>query len=234
MKLRLPRKRTVALAFGGALLAAACFLLWARSSAPLDQKRLAELPRSSVLKDQAGQLLFATVGSDDQWRLPVALDDMSPWLIQATLALEDERFDSHLGVDPIAVLRACGNNLASGRIVSGASTLDMQICRMLSGRPRTLTSKLTEAPEALRLNAIRSKPQILELYLNMAPYGGNLRGVEAAALYYFGKGVPRDYSEAARWWRKAAEQGLAEAQFNLGVTYRQGEGVTKDHQEAVK
>jgi penicillin-binding protein 1C len=65
----------------------------------------------------------------------------------------------------------------------------MQICRMLSGRPRTLTSKLTEATEALRLNAIRSKPQILELYLNMAPYGGNLRGVEAAALYYFGKGA---------------------------------------------
>lgn len=189
MKLRLPRKRSVALACGGALIAGACFLFWARSSGPLDEKRLVELPRSNVLKDRGGKLLFATVGSDDQWRLPVPLTHVSPWLVKATLALEDERFNSHFGVDPIAVLRACGNNLAAGRVVSGASTIDMQICRMLSGRPRTMAAKLTEATEALRLNAIRTKAQILEIYLNLAPYGGNLRGVEAAALYYFGKGA---------------------------------------------
>ena len=91
----------MALACGGALIAGACFLFWARSSGPLDEKRLVDLPRSNVLKDQAGKLLFATVGSDDQWRLPVSLTNVSPWLIKATLALEDERFDSHLGVDPI-------------------------------------------------------------------------------------------------------------------------------------
>ena len=74
----------------------------------------------------------------------------------------------------------------------------------------------------------------VEQMLPLAQQGNAIAQMLLGEMYYFGKGVPRDYSEAARWWRKAAEQGLAEAQFNLGGMYRQGEGVPKDHQEAVK
>ena len=139
----------------------------------------------------------------DQWRLPVPLAQISPWLIKATLALEDERFELHPGVDPIAVLRASGSNLAAGKVVSGASTLDMQVCRMLTGGRRNFSNKLREAAGAFRLNAIKSKAEILAIYLNMAPYGGNLRGVEAASRSYFGK--------------KAAELSLAEAALLAGL-----------------
>jgi len=198
VKFRLPKRKILAIAFGGAFLAGACLLIWVRELGPFDEERLAELPQSPVLRDRDGHALFATVGPDDQWRLPVPLEDVSPWLIKATLALEDERFESHLGVDPLAVLRACGSNLASGRVVSGASTIDMQVCRMLGARPRTFTAKLTEAAEAFRLNSIRTKKQILEIYLNLAPYGGNLRGVEVAARFYFGKSASQlSLSEAA-------------------------------------
>ncbi len=203
MKFRLPKRKTLAIAFGGAFLAGACLFVWIREFGPFDEERLAQLPQSPVLRDRDGHALFATVGPDDQWRLPVPLENVSPWLIKATLALEDERFESHPGVDPLAVLRACGSNLASGRVVSGASTLDMQVCRMLGARPRTFTAKLTEAAEALRLNSIRTKKQILEIYLNLAPYGGNLRGVEVAARFYFGK--------------RASQLSLAEAALLAGL-----------------
>jgi len=106
---------------------------------------------------------------------------MSPWLVQATIAVEDQRFFKHPGVDPVAVLRAALQNVKAGRVLSGASTLDMQVCRMMEGRDRTLASKLIESFRALQLNQLKSKKEILTLYLNVAPYGGNLLGVEAAA-----------------------------------------------------
>ena len=167
------------------LAAIALEVLWHAS--PFPQDRLSILPQSPRVLDRHGQPMLQLVGIDDQWRLPVTLDDVSPWLIQATIAVEDERFLSHAGVDPIAVLRASGQNLTSGRIVSGASTLTMQVCRMLDDQPRTLGAKATEALRAMQLEELRTKDEILELYLNMAPYGGNLRGVEAASLAYFGK-----------------------------------------------
>lgn len=117
----------------------------------------------------------------------VPLDSMSPWLIQATIAVEDERFYSHFGVDPLAVIRAAAQNIAARRIVSGASTLNMQLCRMMDNRPRTLWAKLVESFRAIQLDRLMRKDEIIELYLNVAPYGGNLRGVEAASLAYFGK-----------------------------------------------
>ncbi len=179
------RWKALALALGGCFLALVGFYLWARYYSPFDEELLENFPQSVVLRDQQGNVVFATVGSDDQWRLPVSLDAMSPWLIQATIALEDERFESHGGVDGLAVLRATSSNLQTGRVVSGASTLDMQVCRMLTGGPRNFSSKAKEAVAALRLNELRSKDEILEFYLNIAPYGGNLRGVEAASRSYF-------------------------------------------------
>lgn len=112
---------------------------------------------------------------------------MSPWLPRATVTVEDARFEDHVGVDPSAVLRALGQNIYHRRTVSGASTITMQVCRMMDGRSRTWGAKLIESFRALQLERIRTKDEILETYLNIAPYGGNCRGVEAAARAYFNK-----------------------------------------------
>ena len=118
------------------------------------------------------------------WR---PLSAMSPRVIQATVAVEDERFYLHPGVDPLSVARACLTNLRRRRVVSGASTITMQVIRLLRPRPRRLKAKLIEAFRALQLERELSKNEVLELYLNVAPYGGNCIGVEAASLRYFGK-----------------------------------------------
>jgi len=167
------------------VLMAGLVLVWCLCPFPLE--RLEQWSISPAVFDAKGRPMLSLVGPDDQWRYPVDLADISPWLVQATVAVEDERFYRHPGVDPWAVLRAIGQNLRAGRIVSGASTLDMQICRMMDDRPRMCRAKVIEAFRALQLNRLMGKEQILELYLNVAPYGGNLRGVEAASLRYFGK-----------------------------------------------
>jgi penicillin-binding protein 1C len=154
---------------------------------PFPLERLEALPQSAVLSDRKGRPLARSLTVDEQWRLPVPLEDISPWLRQATIAVEDERFNKHSGVDFISVSRACLQNLFAGGVVSGASTLDMQLCRMLDPRPRTLEAKLSEAARAWQAKAFLSKGEVLEAYLNLAPYGGNLQGAEAASLRYFGK-----------------------------------------------
>jgi penicillin-binding protein 1C len=112
---------------------------------------------------------------------------MGPYLPAFAVAVEDRRFRSHPGVDLLALIRAAGQNLRAGRIVSGGSTLTAQVVRLATPRPRTLRSKLLEFLDALTLEKVRSKDRILEAWLNLIPAGGNLRGVEAAALAYFGK-----------------------------------------------
>ncbi|GMU24114.1 MAG: hypothetical protein AMXMBFR13_41910 [Phycisphaerae bacterium] len=170
---------------------------------PFPLARLDRWPVSPVVEDREGNVLLRVVGTDDHWRLPQPLDRISPWLREATIATEDERFHHHHGADPIAVVRAVGQNLYARRTVSGASTLTMQICRMMDDRPRTLGAKLVETFRALQLERLRSKDEILETYLNIAPYGGNLRGVEAAARLYFAK--------------SAADLSLAEATLLAGL-----------------
>jgi len=154
---------------------------------PFPTEQLDRWPASPVVTDASGGPLLMRVSADDQWCTPVSLDEVSPWLVQATVAVEDERFFSHPGVDPIAVVRAVGQNAAAGRTVSGASTLTMQVCRMIEDRPRTLRDKAVETVHALQLERMRDKRQILAAYLNMAPYGGNIRGVGAAARVYFAR-----------------------------------------------
>ncbi|MBN2315387.1 MAG: penicillin-binding protein 1C [Sedimentisphaerales bacterium] len=154
---------------------------------PFPIERLDKWPMSPTVLDFHGWPLLSIVGSDEQWRYPIPLDQMSPWLKRATIAVEDEHFYRHIGVDPIAVVRAAGQNIAARRIVSGASTLNMQLCRMMDDRPRSFKAKMIESFRALQLNKLKEKDEILELYLNTAPYGGNLRGVEAASLRYFGR-----------------------------------------------
>ena len=181
------RLRRAAWIAGGAALAGGAMLvvLWYASPFPL--QRLDGWPSSPVVRDRTGRQMLAVVGRDEQWRRPVPLEQMSPWLVKATVAVEDERFYAHAGVDPLAVLRAAGQNLGAWRTVSGASTITMQICRMMDDRPRNLLSKSIEAFRALQIERLRDKREIIAFYLNTAPYGGNLRGVEAAARAYFRK-----------------------------------------------
>ena len=156
---------------------------------PFPTERVDRARRNSatVVEDREGVPLRAFLGRGDAWMVWRTLSAMNPRVIQATLAVEDERFYRHPGVDPISVARACLTNLRWRRVVSGASTITMQVIRLLRPRPRRLKAKLIEAFRAIQLERIVSKGDVLELYLNLAPYGGNCLGVEGAALRYFGK-----------------------------------------------
>lgn len=162
-------------------------LLLLNALLPFPVDRLARIPVSPAVTTREGRLLLQTVARDGQWRMPVKLSKVSKWLTCATIAAEDERFWQHPGVDPIAALRAAYQNATNLRIVSGASTLTMQVCRMTAPADRTLLNKLCESFRALQLERILTKEEILTQYFNDAPYGGNIRGAEAAALRYFGK-----------------------------------------------
>ena len=178
--------------------AAGIALPWHMAKNPFPMERLESLPQSAVLFDREGRPLARSLTGEEQWRLPVALEEISPWLRKATIAVEDERFEQHPGVDFVSVGRACLQNLFAGGIVSGASTLDMQLCRMLDPRPRTLESKFSEAARAWQADLFLSKEEVLQAYLNLAPYGSNLQGAEAASLRYFGKSAKElSLSEAA-------------------------------------
>lgn len=142
---------------------------------------------SFVAEDADGRPLRAFPVEDGRWRLQTDLDRLDPDFVTALLAVEDKRFYAHPGVDPLAVGRALAQAAARGRIVSGASTITMQTARLLEPRPRTLGSKLIESLRALQLEARLSKDEILELYLTLAPYGGNLQGVRAASWAWFGR-----------------------------------------------
>lgn len=155
--------------------------------APFPIERLEAWPQSLLLTDEEGRVLIEIVGTDGYRRRPVPLAKLSPLLVQALIAVEDNGFWSHDGVDPTAIARAIVQNLQKGKVFSGASTITMQVCRMLDDRPRTLPSKLIESFRAWQLERIRSKHEILEIYLNLIPCGGNIRGVESASQLYFKK-----------------------------------------------
>ncbi|MFT5199251.1 MAG: penicillin-binding protein 1C, partial [Planctomycetota bacterium] len=155
---------------------------------PLPDELLKTPPISPRLYASDISTLQVLLASDEQWRKPVPLAAISPSLIEATIAVEDRRFRDHLGVDSLAILRAAQQNATSGRTLSGASTITMQLVKMLSDRPaRTLRNKAIEAFRAVQLERELSKDQILERYLNAAPYLGNHRGIESASLVLFGK-----------------------------------------------
>ena len=142
---------------------------------------------SALVLARDGSVLRGFLSADGKWRLPTAPGDVDPLYRRMLIATEDRRFESHLGVDPLAVLRAAGQWATHGHVVSGASTLTMQAVRLLERRPRTLISKIIESGEALALERRLGKDEILGVYLTLAPFGGNLEGVRAASLAYFGK-----------------------------------------------
>ncbi|GAB4403009.1 MAG: penicillin-binding protein 1C [Microscillaceae bacterium] len=142
---------------------------------------------SQVILDQKGDYLQIFLTPGDKWRLKTELSEISPVLRQTLLYKEDKYFYYHPGLNLLAIGRAFLNNLWQGRTTSGASTITMQVVRLLEPRPRTYGSKLVEAFRALQLEWHLSKDEIFQLYLNLVPYGGNLEGVKAAAWFYFQK-----------------------------------------------
>ncbi|MGV6801462.1 MAG: penicillin-binding protein 1C [bacterium] len=184
------RQLTVKRIFLGAIASLGALLLMFVLLDRLFPPAYQDLQTSVIITDQEGYWLHGfTVKEDGQarWRLDVALEDIDPAFIERLILIEDKRFWSHPGVDALAVLRATGSMLRHRRITSGASTITMQTARLLEPRPRNIGSKFIEMLRAVQLEAHLSKQEILELYLTLAPYGGNLEGVRAASLAWFGK-----------------------------------------------
>lgn len=145
-----------------------------------------------------GTPLRAFADGTGVWRYPISVRDVSPLYLEALLAYEDRSFPRHPGVNPLAVARAGWQNLRAGRVVSGGSTLTMQVARLLEPRPRNLAGKAREALRAVQLEWHLDKEAILDLYLNRAPFGGPIEGVEAASWAWLGKpSAELSHAEAA-------------------------------------
>ncbi len=186
-----PAWRGPLLIAGGLLLALPVVLALLFQAAVL---RLGPLPLavaqdlSVTVLDRKGRLLRAFTTRHGRWRLPVEVEEVDPRFIKMLLAYEDKRFYDHYGIDPQAMLRAAWQLVHNGRIISGASTLTMQVARLLEPRDRrSLRAKLRQMVRAIQLERRFSKREILTLYLRLAPYGGNIEGIRAATLSYFGR-----------------------------------------------
>lgn len=153
---------------------------------PLPRAAL-EPPTSTLVFDREGRVLRAFTSPDGRWRIRTGLDQVSPLLQKYLIFYEDRWFYYHPGVNPVALIRALGQNLRAGRIISGGSTLTMQIARMMEPKPRTWRNKLIEMFRAIQLEHRFTKEELLTIYFNIAPYGGNIEGVAAAVWLYFGK-----------------------------------------------
>ena len=141
--------------------------------------------RSHSLYDKSGNIIYSSMNKDGYHRILTTQAQVDPLYIKMLIASEDERFYSHPGVDVISIGRALWSNITSGSIVSGASTIAMQVCRMLEPKERSIWSKAKEALGALYLTHYYGRDQILSLYLTLAPFGGNIEGVNAASYIYF-------------------------------------------------
>ena len=146
-----------------------------------------DAPGSTLVLARDGTPLRAFADGDGVWRYRVRLDEVSPSYIEALLSYEDRWFHQHPGVNPVALGRALMQAVVNGRVVSGGSTLTMQVARLLEPIPRTPLGKLKQAWRALQLEWRFDKAQILEMYINLAPFGGAIEGVQAASHAYLGK-----------------------------------------------
>jgi len=197
------RKRPVVRAVAALGVVALCvciaFAAWVASLGPLP---LSEARRvSTTVIDRNGKLLRAYAMADGRWRLPVdAKKDVDPTYLNLLLAYEDQRFREHAGVDPLALARAAFQLATRGHIVSGGSTITMQLARLMEepAHHRSFYAKLHQIVRAIEIERQLSKDEILNLYLAMAPFGGNLEGIRAASIAYFGKEPKRlSLAEAA-------------------------------------
>jgi penicillin-binding protein 1C len=192
------RKLIIGSAAGVTFLALSAAALWQLDRAfppPLDN----QAATSAEVLDRDGQLLRAFATADGYWRLGTNLDQVDKNFVDMLIAYEDKRFWDHHGVDLLAIGRAALQLISNGRIVSGGSTLSMQLARLIEPRDsRSIGSKVKQVIRAIQIERRLTKREILERYLTLAPYGGNLEGARAASLAYFGKEPKRlTVSEAA-------------------------------------
>jgi penicillin-binding protein 1C len=180
------RWRVIAITFAFAFVAiSAVFSVWVYRLGPPPLGESMQF--STLVLDREGRLLRAFAAPDGRWRLPVRVDGVDPRYFEVLLAYEDSRFRRHHGVDPLATLRAVGQLARNARIVSGGSTITMQVARLLEPRSeRSLGAKLRQMVRAVEIERKLSKDEVLNLYLNLAPFGGNLEGIRAASWVYFG------------------------------------------------
>ncbi|MGO4387890.1 penicillin-binding protein 1C [Microvirga sp. 2YAF29] len=191
------RHAAAALLVCAVILPGAALWRYTKSLGPLDLTMSEQ--GSTLVLDRNGHLLRPFATAEGRWKLPVDPGDVDPRYITMLEAYEDTRFESHFGVDPIAMARAAVQLIRNGHVVSGGSTLTMQVARLLEPRhERTWRAKLRQAVRAVQLEQRFSKQEILRLYLTLAPFGGNLEGVRAASLSYFGREPKRlSFAEAA-------------------------------------
>ncbi|WP_038008634.1 penicillin-binding protein 1C [Terrimonas ferruginea] len=185
MKLKLPRinwKRLL-IRTGIGIVGLFCLFVLANWLFPLPDK----VNYSRVILDDRGEIMNAYLTPDEKWRMKTELNEISPLLRKTIVAKEDKYFYSHPGINVVAVARAAIMNLIRMKRTSGASTITMQVARALEPRPRNLWSKMVETFRAFQLEWKYSKDEILQMYLNLVPYGGNIEGVKAASYLYFGK-----------------------------------------------
>ena len=146
---------------------------------------------SKLIFDTNGRLISATLNQDDKWRFPIEEDTLPLDIVKAISLKEDRWFWHHPGVSPAAIVRAFFQNMAQGKRVSGASTITMQVVRLLHPAARTWPNKVREMGEAVLLEGRYSKLEILRTYLNLLPYGGNIEGINSAARLYYGTSASR-------------------------------------------
>jgi penicillin-binding protein 1C len=180
-------KLAAAVTAAAGLILTGALAAWAVSLGPLPLAQAEQV--STTVVDRNGKLLRAYAMADGRWRLPVdAKAAVDPGYIKLLLAYEDRRFRSHAGVDPLALGRAAFQLVTRGHIVSGGSTVTMQFARLMEPRrERSVYAKLRQMVRALQIERQLNKDRILNLYLALAPYGGNLEGIRAASIAYFGK-----------------------------------------------
>jgi penicillin-binding protein 1C len=172
--------------FIAGLVAPGAWISYEQSLGPIDLS--SQRDGSTIVVDREGRLLRAFTLPDGRWRLPVSLGEVDPHYIAILLAYEDKHFYSHDGVDWRAMARAALQMAMRRRIVSGGSTLTMQVARLIEPREeRSLSAKLRQIVRAIQIEKAISKQGVLNRYLALAPFGGNIEGVRAASLAYFGK-----------------------------------------------
>jgi penicillin-binding protein 1C len=142
---------------------------------------------SVLITDNNGEVINAYLTKDQKWRMKTELSEISPLLKKTIIAKEDKYFYSHPGINPPAIIKAFFKNIFRMRTASGASTITMQVARALERRKRTIGSKIIETFRAFQLELKYSKSEILQMYLNLVPYGGNIEGVKSASILYFNK-----------------------------------------------
>ena len=166
-------------------------LIWAWRSVEIDIDEIIYINGSQAFYDVNQKLFHVKLSPASEWQIPVKLNQMGKWLPLVAVGAEDGRFYEHCGVDFLALMRAAVNDILPGHVYSGASTITSQVIRLAISerqhKKRNIFTKIFEFIAAMKLEKELSKQKILECYLNLAPFGGNIRGVEAASLIYFGK-----------------------------------------------